>query len=67
MEILNIFYAWMTAADNFSGLQRKIEFVFKKGMTLAEDEKVTANSNRPRNDGFVYVVAGKLVHARRCE
>jgi hypothetical protein len=61
--MLSIFYSWSTTADTFSGLQRKIGYVFTKGTTLAEAEKAIANSNRPGNDGFVYIVAGKLVHA----
>lgn len=62
MEILSIFDPWEGAAEDFPGLQDKISFVFKKGTLLSEDESPSANSNRPRNDGFVYILAGKLLH-----
>ena len=62
MEILSIFDSWESAAEDFSGIQDKISFVFKKGALLSEDENPSANSNRPRNDGFVYILAGKLLH-----
>lgn len=62
MEILSIFDSWESAAADFPGLQDKISFVFKKGTLLSEDENPSANSNRPRNDGFVYSLAGKLLH-----
>lgn len=62
MEILSIFDSWENAAADFPGLQNKISFVFKKGTLLSEDENPSANSNRPRNDGFVYLLAGKLLH-----
>jgi hypothetical protein len=59
MEILSIFESWKNHADDFLGLQAKISYVFKKGTILSGDE--SPNSNRPRNDGFVYIMAGKLL------
>jgi hypothetical protein len=61
-EILSIFDSWQNAAEDFPGLQDKISFVLKKGTLLSENENASANSNRPRNDGFVYILAGKFLH-----
>lgn len=64
MDVLSIFDSWKDTAANFPGLQTKISIVFKKGPLLPEHENASANSNRPRNDGFVYIVGGKLLHGR---
>jgi hypothetical protein len=61
-EILSIFDSWRDRSNDFPGIQDKISFVFKKGTILSEDESASANSNRPRNDAFVYALAGKLLH-----
>src|SRR5438094_2239981 len=61
-EILDIFDSWHNRVNDFPGIQDKISFVFKKGTVLSEKENASANSNRPRNDAFVYVLAGKLLH-----
>ncbi|MBX9722582.1 MAG: hypothetical protein K2X81_14380 [Candidatus Obscuribacterales bacterium] len=63
MEILSVYDAWVQEAEYFPGLKDKLSFVFKKGTILSEDEGI--NSNRPRNDGFVYILAGKLLHGSR--
>lgn len=63
MEIQSVYEAWVQEAEYFPGLKDKISFVFKKGTILSEDEGI--NSNRPRNDGFVYILAGKLLHGSR--
>jgi hypothetical protein len=62
MEVVNIFESWRDKSIDFPGIQDKISFVFKKGTVLSENESASANSNRPRNDAFVYVLAGKLLH-----
>lgn len=63
MEILHVYDFWEHEAEYFPGLKDKISFVFKKGTILSEDEDI--NSNRPRNDGFVYILAGKLLNGAR--
>jgi hypothetical protein len=63
MEILSVYEAWVQEAEYFPGLKGRISFVFKKGTILSEDEGI--NSNRPRNDGFVYILAGKLLHGSK--
>jgi hypothetical protein len=40
---------------------REHSYVFKKGTILRENKIASANSNRPRNNAFVYIIAGKLV------
>ena len=62
MEIVNIFESWRDRAIDFPSIQDRISYVFKKGAILSENESAPANSNRPRNDAFVYVLAGKLLH-----
>lgn len=63
MEVLSIYDAWEQAAIDFPGLKEKISYVFKKGAILSEGE--STSSNRPRNDGFVYILAGKLLHGSK--
>lgn len=65
MEVLIIYDAWEQEAINFPGLKEKISYVLKKGAILSEDE--TISSNRPRNDGFVYILAGKLLHGSKVQ
>ncbi len=60
MEILGVYDGWVREAEFFPGLKDRISFVLKKGPILPEDEGL--NSNRPRNDGFVYMLAAKLFH-----
>lgn len=60
MEILGVYDGWVKEAEFFPGLKDRISFVLKKGTILPEDEGL--NSNRPRNDGFVYMLAAKLFY-----
>lgn len=64
MDALSVYESWKDTVGNFPGLQAKIAVVFKKGPLLPENENAAANSNRPRNDGFVYILGGKLLHGR---
>lgn len=61
-EIIDIYSAWKDKIVNFPGLEAKIRAVFVKGHVLREMENHKTSSNRSRNDAFVYVVAGKLLH-----
>lgn len=63
MEILGVYDGWAKEAEFFPGLKDRISFVLKKGTILPEDEGL--NSNRPRNDGFVYMLAAKLLHGSK--
>lgn len=62
-EIIDIYERWETPIHNFPGLKQKITAVFSKGPILREDERpnTLSISNRPRNDAFVYLLAGKLI------
>ena len=62
-EITDIYELWVPFIDNFPGLEQKIKQVFQKGPVLQEDEMPNISSNRPRNDAFVYLLAGKLIKA----
>ena len=64
MDALSIFESWVDSVKDFPGLLDKIAVVFKKGPLLSHDESSASNSNRPRNDGFVYILGGKLHHGR---
>lgn len=64
MDALSTFESWVDSANNFPGLLHKIAVVFKKGPLLPQSESAASNSNRPRNDGFVYILGGKLHHGR---
>jgi hypothetical protein len=43
------------------GLAGTLRTAFAKGPALREEENLTTLSNRPRNDAFVYLVAGTLL------
>lgn len=61
-EIISIFDSWPQNANDFPGIQDKISSVFKNGTLLSENEMACANSNRPRSDAFVYMLAGKFLY-----
>lgn len=58
-EIVDIWKLWKEEVDNFPKLKKKIVTACKKGPILKEKEN--AKSNRARNDGFVFYIAGKLL------
>ncbi len=62
-EIVDLFGLWEHRIADFPGLDKKMWSVFRKGPLLREDKKAAASSNRPRNDAFVYLVAGLLLKA----
>ena len=62
-EIVELFELWEKQVDEFPGLKDKIREVCKKGPVLREDETMNALSNRPRNDAFCFLVAGKFLAA----
>lgn len=62
-EVVDIYKFWRRYVSEFPGLYEKIIKVCKKGPVLREDEKPCSSSNRPRNDAFVYFLAGKLIRA----
>ena len=58
-EIVELFELWEKRVDDFPGLRDKIRAVYEKGPVIRENEKIRASSNRPRNDAFCFLVAGK--------
>ncbi len=62
-EITDIFELWETHSDRFPGIKDKIKRCLKKGPTLREDENPNKSTNRPRNDAFVFLLAGILMRA----
>jgi hypothetical protein len=62
-EIVRLFGLWKDRVVAFPGLTEKLRKVFAKGPALREEENLTTASNRPRNDAFVYLVAGTLLSA----
>lgn len=62
-EITDIYRFWQPKVDLFPGLKGKIADVLGSGPVLREDEKPQSSTNRPRNDAFVYYLAGWLLGA----
>jgi hypothetical protein len=62
-EIVDLFELWEHRATAFPGLVDKIRTVCKKGPLLREEENPAESTNRPRNDAFGYLVAGRLLAA----
>ena len=60
MELLNL---WEHRVENFPGLRTKIQAACKKGPTLTDSENISSSSNKPRNDAFAYVMAGRFLAA----
>ena len=62
-EIAELFELWKDHIDAFPGIEKKIRKACEKGPFLREDEAPGTSSNRPRNDAFCYLVAGKFLSA----
>jgi hypothetical protein len=62
-EIIELYELWESRINRFPGLDRAMKKVLGKGPILHEDEHPEGSSNRPRNDAFVYLLAGKLLRA----
>ena len=59
-EIVELYELWGKRVDEFPGLRDKIRDVYEKGPVLRENETTNSSSNRPRNDAFSFLVAGKF-------
>lgn len=62
-EIIDIYELWEAYTHHFPGLTQKVKAALSSGPSLREDERPETSNNRPRNDAFVYLVAGKLIRA----
>ncbi len=60
-EIVELFRLWKRHIHEFPGLEEKIQKACEKGPFLCEGERPNVSSNRPRNDAFCYLVAGKFL------
>lgn len=65
-EIAEIYKLWSAKVEEFPDLKNKILETFTSGALTVDGEKLATSSNRPRNDGFVFFVAGRLL-AAECE
>jgi hypothetical protein len=63
MDLVEVYELWKEETDNFPGIRNKIKEVFSNGPILREDERSDNSGNRPRNDAFTILVAGKLIKA----
>ena len=59
-EIVQLFELWGNDICRFPGLKAKLEQACAKGPAMTEDEKTSSSSNKPRNDAFGYLMAGKF-------
>ena len=62
-EIVDLYVLWKRHAAAFPGVKERLRKVAAKGATLREGEKPASSGNRPRNDAFVLLLAGKLLAA----
>jgi hypothetical protein len=62
-EITDIATLWEHHIDNYLGLKDKIREAFSRGPVVPENENPSTSSNKPRNDAFVYFLAGRLLAA----
>ena len=62
-EIVEIFELWENRVHQFPGLKAKLQTACGKGPILTDGEKISSSSNKPRNDLFVYLMAGKFLAA----
>lgn len=58
-EILELFQYWAKRVDEFPGLKDKIRKCCTQGPLLRDNESIS--SNRPRNDAFVFILAGRFL------
>lgn len=62
-EIVDLYGLWEQRAEEFPGVTKRLRRVAAKGATLREGERPSSSGNRPRNDAFVLLLAGKLLAA----
>jgi hypothetical protein len=62
-EVTDIHELWRLRLPQFPGLGEAIRQCLSSGAVVPEDELPRTASNKPRNDAFVYWVAGRLLDA----
>ena len=59
-EIVEVLELWENHVHQFPGLKAKLQTACRKGPILTDGEKTSNSGNKPRNDLFVYLMAGKF-------
>ena len=59
-DIVELFELWRNDVGGFPGLKTRVDQACRKGPTMTDDEKTSNSSNKPRNDAFVYLMAGRF-------
>jgi len=62
-DLVEVYELWRHEIEKFPGLKDKIKAAFGSGPVLREDERPANSGNRPRNDAFPILLAGKLNRA----
>lgn len=62
-EIVELLELWEHRIHQFAGLKAKLQIACGKGPILTDDENTSNSGNKPRNDLFVYLMAGKFLAA----
>ena len=62
-EIVELLELWENRIHQFPALKAKLQTACRKGPIVTEDENTSTSSNKPRNDLFVYLMAGKFLAA----
>ena len=62
-EIVDVLQLWEHRVHQFPGLKAKLKAACRKGPILTDGEKTSNSGNKPRNDLFVYLMAGKFLAA----
>ena len=62
-DVVELFELWRNDIGRFPGLKTRLEQACGKGPTMTDDEKTSNSSNKPRNDAFVYLMAGRFSKA----
>ena len=62
-DIVELFELWRERVGAFPGLKDKMRRACQGGPVLSDDERKSSSKNRPRNDAFCFLVAGKFLAA----
>ncbi len=62
-EILELFQLWHERINEFPGLKNKMKISCKQGPIMRDDENTSSSSNKPRNDAFGFILAGRFLSA----
>lgn len=65
-EIVEMYEFWKIRTGDFPGLYGKLREACRSGPVLREGENLSSSSNRPRNDAFGFLMAGKFLGAGIC-